>query len=441
MAEERFEIVPRGEEAPTTYTEKQFSVEDAVGGLAGGLGNTILGVFSLIGKVIGGIIMAPVALIGGIIDAAKSITGGIAKAIRGEGAAVNEITGAVNDRLGPLDNAITESGDKILELSGKIDAQGEVQNSLVEQQQDLNVVAQDALGRAQLLIGPDGKPVGDYHQLHLDATKANTVAAKASADFQVAQLRINDMVQEQIWTHQDMIELLDIRAPKSWGYRYGQFDGGVWEVCPWRFSSSGQPETYWKYDSPYFTMYARNWNDFGDVFIGFKGSWEGTFDIEINWTNGAIDNWSRPVENTKGYRVWAFRGGAVHINMRSIQVTIFPSSLNRYAYVSNDNGWYIGSDLNSLVRAIGPNREWIRFKNSVTITDNNSQGVMVRNPDGSKRRASASEFLSGVRIYAEDNSAGTYRAQERTDMDVSTNFTGPPATINGNTNNITLVNV
>lgn len=419
-------------------------------GLMGGLFGTVGQILGAGGTITGGILGGIGDLFGGLIEGVKNFVGGIAKSISGDGAGYKEIEGAVDQRLGPMNNVITESGNKITQLSEQIESAIATQQTLITDQADLTNIAQDALTRASALINAQGQPTGEFIVIQtqvnnalLAATQANTQSLQAVQTFNQQQVEINHTVQEQIWTHQDMIELLDIRTPKSWGYRYGNNNDGVWEICPWRFSSSGQLETYWKYESPYFTMYARNWGSFGDVFIGFKGQWQGTFDIEINWTNGALDNWSRPVTNPKGYRIWAFRGGAGHIDMRSIQVTCYATSLNRTATLTNTGtNWVLNSDINNLTRTLSTDGAWIRFKNGVhgQPTDNTlPAGIYIR--DGFNNKTLETNYVSARKIYAADNPPGTYKFDEITDEAINYTLDQTIPSIGGHTGNIETVNV
>ncbi|TRX43761.1 hypothetical protein [Corynebacterium guaraldiae] len=158
-------------------------------------------------------------------------------------------------------------------------------------------------------------------------------AIEQSEKFQIEQERINRLVQEQLWNHQDTMEFLDIRAPKTYGYNIAGGKGTSWTktTIPYKSysGSSGSYNAsgyYNKEVSPFVTVLTEQ----GDktAWVVCKGKWEGSFNISLNWTNGAVDNWSIDLKST-GARVFQFTGGAATIHLRQITVTVFANCLNR----------------------------------------------------------------------------------------------------------------
>lgn len=262
------------------------------------------------------------------------------------------------------------------------------------------------------------------------AIEAVNEAAAANTKFNKQQEEINSLTQERLWQHQDMIELLDIRSPKTYGWDVynNEYDTAI----PWTSETQQEkytpPHEWWQDEpdpqwrnvplkgyrmtSPFFDMYHR-----GDrVWIGFKGDVQGMFDIEINWTNGAIDNWALPMQGAKS-RVYRFYGGAGHIYMRSVQVTVYPTSLRRKVNLTLRNGaWRSPSDTNKLIRS--QNAKFVRFKNGVKC----NRSITLRSDGGVKRTYSPGTILWSEQFYAEDqprsSSSVVYEFTEIDDVDV-----------------------
>ena len=262
------------------------------------------------------------------------------------------------------------------------------------------------------------------------AIEAVAEAAAANTKFDKQQEEINALTQERLWQHQDMIELLDIRSPKTYGWDVynSKYDTEI----PWTSETEQEkytpPHEWWQDEpdpkwrdvplkgyrmtSPFFDMYRR-----GDrVWIGFKGDVQGMFDIEINWTNGAIDNWTLPMQGAKS-RVYRLEGGAGHIYMRSVQVTVYPTSLRRKVNLTLRNGaWQSPSDTNKLIRS--QNAKFVRFKNGVKC----NRSITLRSDGGVKRTYSPGTILWSEQFYAEDqprsSSSVVYEFTEIDDVDV-----------------------
>lgn len=161
-------------------------------------------------------------------------------------------------------------------------------------------------------------------------------ALEQSEKFQIGQEKINRLVQEQLWNHQDTMEFLDIRAPKTYGYEMSK---KIWTKVTNPYSWYNQyynNEGYRKVErdgyrnssnSPFVTVFTNT--DFKkDCWVTCKGKWTGSFEIKINWTNGAVDVWNVDV-GKDGARVFKFSGGNASIKIRNISVTVVTTCLNR----------------------------------------------------------------------------------------------------------------
>lgn len=286
----------------------------------------------------------------GFLGTISSIVGDIAASIRGDGGAKYQvISGAVDERLGPIDSAITESGHRMEELSQQVDDRIEDQEAGLSQIQE-----------------------------------------EATRTFAKHQTEINRLVQEQLWSHQDMIELLDIRAQKQFGTHAEQYQDR--RPLPYRNN-----ETHHWWETPYLEI----WRAGHSVYYAAKGTWIGTLKAEINWTGGQIDQWV--VEITPTRRVFHFTGGNTLIDPRHIAATVQPTSLLRETTIarnSTTNGWVwsVTSDPNNLVRSISADGKELRLKNNTTA----SWSVTVREADGSRYLYGSGTQIPSTVLYAED---------------------------------------
>lgn len=264
--------------------------------------------------------------IGGLIS-------GIANAITGGGGAqFSEIAGAMDTRLGPINTMITESADRHQELAEQV---------------ELNSTEQATINQS----------IQDEHQRRWNELQGET----------------NNLVQEQLWQHQDMIELLDIRAPKTYGWVSGS---GFPEAkpCPW----AENPNLAHSYAS---TPYIEVWSTSSNTYVACRGDWVGSYEVTVNWDNGAVDNWVHTITRG-GARVGRFTGGAVHIDKRHVSITVYPRSLMRVARMTVDAaGTEWNEQLSSpqdLVRYYSGGV--LRLRNASTCTSavviQNEQGVL-----------------------------------------------------------------
>lgn len=351
---------------------------------------------------------------------ATGMVSGIADAIRGEGgASFKAINVAVNERLGPINTLISETGERHKELADKVetiitDQDGYVQKSetLLEKIEDAEKKSDDALDKAETLI-TDQKEFKaeiqpDINKALQDSDKAlrklidlNNEKDRIQDEFDKSQVKVNRLVQEQLWNHQDTLEFLDIRSPKSYGYNTKVGMGTSWTktTIPYeRFWNASQREYYnptGYYNnsvSPFVTVLTKE----GDkvAWVVCKGKWEGSFNISINWTNGAVDNWS--IDLTKsGPRVFQFDGGALSIHIRQITVTVMPTCLNREVTVNfadydtvQNRGAFSGDF--SLVRDRKGRRD-LRFSAPVKC----NEPINVQDSDGKWSKVPAGTVISG----------------------------------------------
>ena len=251
-----------------------------------------------------------------------------------------------------------------------------------------------------------------------EAIKANQESAKLSTQFQAEQRRVNRLTQQQLWLHQDMIELLDIRAPKVYGWKSYFFDRSGWVLDwgPYGYDELKKAKEYnltlfkhYSQESPYIKVYDVSNGKNGSTVLACKGGWVGRVDISISWDSGAVDNWI--VDVTDGERVFNFFGGASHISKRFIAVKVYPRSLNRrvsfridpvgdhdYASYGIEGSRYFKelSDSEGLVRYSDP--AVIRLKNTVKCT----RDVYVRDGDGGLLRIPAGDPIYAQEIHVDD---------------------------------------
>lgn len=292
----------------------------------------------------------------GFAGAIGGVVTGIAQAIGGKGAGYSEISDAVATRLGPIDSAISQGSALHAQLAEKVSSNMSEQAALNKQMQD---TAQSR-----------------WNQLQEDT---------------------NRMFQAQLWQHQDMLELLDIRSPKTdgWGAT-----SGVGKVCP--YSGSSDAAYYWS--TPYVEVYSFS----GATYVACRGDWVGSFEISINWDNGAVDNWSARVSRG-GNRVFRYTGGALHISKRWITITVSPRSLLRTAYVAPSAAgvWRTGAN-KDLIRYVSD--DVLRLRNAATCSMEcvvvGAEGVPVKIPAGqiipaTEISASEQPFLGSYREFTE----------------------------------------
>lgn len=255
-----------------------------------------------------------------------------------------------------------------------------------------------------LEFGPDipvQKDVDDAQNKAIDALRE---ADEAQERINAEQRKFNRLTQQALWSHQDMIELLDIRSPKAYGWRPGM--GGKVKRNPYLTGS----RVYSVWETPYI-WFSDELNDSNVCTLWCRGEWVGRVTVLINWTNGAADAWT--VDVTETARQWQFKGGNGVISMRSYTVIVYPRSLMRTAEVklvpgakgveklSGDlgrpsNAWTFIRDLNGLVRRF--QLAQIRLKNTVTC----DRDVWVRDEENRRVKIAAGDPIAGYPLYPED---------------------------------------
>ncbi|WP_070976969.1 hypothetical protein [Corynebacterium sp. MC3] len=285
-----------------------------------------------------------------------------------------------------------------------------------------------------LEFGPDipvQKDVDDAQNKAIDALQE---ADEAQERINAEQRKFNRLSQRALWSHQDMIELLDIRSPKVYGWVPGQ-GGKVYrgiDSVNINFRTNVWETPYvWFRDIDRYTCELR-----------CRGTWLGRVTVLINWTNGAADAWT--VDVTASSRIWQFKGGASHISMRSYTVIVYPRSLMREAEASLRDGvknpkklsgdlsrpsheWdTFVADMNGLVRV--NEREQFRLKNTVTC----NRDVWVRDEENRRVRIPAGKPIAGYPLYPEDQDVvnTTYKFTEVDDLQLVGGGT-KPSTPNG----------
>ena len=218
-------------------------------------------------------------------------------------------------------------------------------------------------------------------------------------DLNESQRKTNRLVQAQTWMHQDLIELLDIRTPKTYGW---PATTGGQSYCP----AAAQNGYY--ISTPYYEQWEVGDGKDSSVYIYCRGQWTGWIVASINWDSGVTDEWS--VEVTKTNRIFRFTGGAYHIKKRFIGMTVYPRSLNRTASISRvENPEYTGwSGSYSTSRWDGiwdPNKLFrvsytagIRLKNTVVC----DKSVWVRDENNRQTGIYAGKPIYAAVIYPED---------------------------------------
>lgn len=349
---------------------------------------------------------------------ATGMISGIADAIRGDGGAkFGAISGAVNERLGPINSSILESGERHQELADKVEVIITDQRGIVQKSTELEAKIADAdkktdsaIDKADKLISAQdkfsaeiqpqiNKALQDSDKALKEALDLNNAKDKLQDEFDKEQVRINKLTQDQLWTHQDMLELLDIRSPKVIGWDLE--DTLPKRPCPYAGGSAQYADTpffeIWKYDYV--------------IFIAARGDWRGAIEIGVNWSNGAYDNWLNMVP-AGGRRVYRFEGGAPLLKMRHLTIRVSVSSLARTltnplesvappsGNVHKDTGrvqrWYNTQDPGNLGRE--KDQRWLRLKNVATC----NKSVYVRDENDNRVKIPAGEKIYSQKIYPED---------------------------------------
>lgn len=350
-----------------------------------------------------------------------SMISGIADAIRGNGGAkFGAISGAVDERLGPINDSILESGKHHKELADKVEVIITDQRGIIKKSDELQAKIEDAdkktdsaIDKADKLIQSQdkfsaeiqpqiNKALSDSDKAIKEALELNKAKDKLQDQFDIEQVRINKLTQDQLWAHQDMIELVDIRSPRVYGWDLKNTQPK--QSCPYVSGSNSAEHV----STPFFEV----WKFDYVIFIAARGSWEGVLEIGVNWSNGAYDNWLNQVPEN-GYRVYRFEGGAPLLKMRHLTIRVVVNSLARTLIIALENAqpggggnvhkdtgrkyrWNKVSDPDKLGRDIG--QRWLRFKNVVTC----NKSVWVRDENDNPVKIPAGEKIYSQKLYPED---------------------------------------
>ena len=354
---------------------------------------------------------------------------GIADAIKGGGGSqFGPIAGAVDERITPINNAITASGERHSELAKKVDGIVIKQEEIVSKAEALgkkiegiNKETKDTIDDATKLIKEgQGKFSSKYEEKVAKALNDSDRALQRGQDalskqselntkFNKEQVRVNKVTQEQLWSHQDMLELLDIRSPKTYfwlpGYSTLDSDG---EYTKWINPYTGKSAN--RIEKTFTTTYEEVYHNGVDIYIACKGNWTGQVSFHANWDEGQLDEWTFDV--TKDERVFKYKGGAVHIKPRFYSLTVYPESLRRTFKIKMYKGWDGSSmytDKNKLARHfneyIDPEgfirlnkKQYIRLKNVSKC----NVGIYIRNADGDLDYIRAGDYIVPTMIFPED---------------------------------------
>lgn len=234
-------------------------------------------------------------------------------------------------------------------------------------------------------------------------------ALEQSEKFQIEQERINRLVQEQLWNHQDTMEFLDIRAPKTYGYEVA---ANIWttERNPYQ---SVFPVKVNSRNSPFITVLVETGRQYRTCYVVCKGNWTGSFEVRINWTNGAVDVWNHDVP-TGNARVFKFHGGNSAIGIRNISITVTPQCLYRSVETrpTSTGGVHYSGD-ESLFRGIYESVNWA-FRLSAPAVCN--QDVEVLDYNGEWRKHDRDILIAGQTIRMPDRNK-VYKFSERWDYE------------------------
>lgn len=363
---------------------------------------------------------------------------GIADAIRGKGGSQFEpIAGAVNERITPINNAITASGERHAKLAEKVDGIVIKQEEIVSEAEALgkkvdgiNQNTQDTIDNATKLIQEgQGKFSSEYEEKVAKALNDSDIAlqrgqdalskqADLNTEFNKEQVRVNKVTQEQLWSHQDMLELLDIRSPKTYfwlpGYSTVDSDGKYTQwINPYTDNAANRIE------KTFTTTYEEKRLDGVDIYVACKGSWTGQASLHTNWDEGQLDEWTFDV--TESNRVFKYKGGAIHIKPRFYTLTVYPNSLRRTFKIQIFNGWdgssiYTdkskpGKHFNKYIDPEGfirlNKKHYIRMKNVSKC----NRGIYIRNSDGGLDYIKAGNYIVPTMIFPEDQTHLSDKAQ------------------------------
>lgn len=215
--------------------------------------------------------------------------------------------------------------------------------------------------------------------------KAQAVEKSTANEFRKKQTAINELGEridaaqnKSLQIHQDTMELLDIRMPKTFYMQSGKWEGNY---DPSTGKAHYPPRNY-------------GWFQVNEdesrrkVTVVCKGKWTGKLVFVSNWSNGAADNWVVDVTPTE--RGFVFTGGAAHITCRGYEFTVFPECLNRQCKYKPGNSPVL-EDNGSLVRE----RRGDKFLFKGPVTFNNRVAVLKGPTDSVDRWVDPGTVVQG----------------------------------------------
>lgn len=236
-------------------------------------------------------------------------------------------------------------------------------------------------------------------------SKAQKVEEDANEKFKKQQIQINDFgakidaaQNKSLQIHQDTLELLDIRTPKSYYLDAAKKQSGSNNWFTWSESKVGSERVL--------TLVA-------------LGTWTGKLQFTSNWSNGAADNWIVDVKNDPNHRGFKFRGGAAHITRRGYAITVYPTCLNRKFSLKRVNKYAVeyADDPGNLRRKGGAYGRLL-FRGPVKANYSvNVYPTKDLDAEDGKRFVKAGEILQGEYIEAPLNKHVVF-----TEVDTSTAF-------------------
>lgn len=231
----------------------------------------------------------------------------VAEAFSPNGDKHHIIEEAVNEQIGPTYNAIEEAQKAQKELADQVAESVATQEAILAESQDVLAKAEEA---AQSVEGVEDK-----------LEQAQNALLAQGIRFDEEQVRVNRLVQEMIWSQQDITEFINIKAQRTYHWTREKLEFQPESVVP---GTSGKSLS--SAETPFFKI----WVDKRTVFIATTKNWEGQIRVSINWSNGVIDDWAPEV--IEGGGAFEFYGGGLAINVRSVAVEV---QLEKLIRVSN----------------------------------------------------------------------------------------------------------
>lgn len=228
----------------------------------------------------------------------------VAEAFSPDGDKHHIIEEAVTEQIGPTYNAIEEAQKTQKELADQVAESMATQETILAESQDVLAKAEEA---AQSVEGVEDKLEEAQNELLAQGVR-----------FDEEQVRVNRLIQDMIWNQQDITELIDIKAQRTYHWDRAELEYQPKSKVP---GTSGTSLPF--AEAPFFKI----WMDKRTVFIATTKNWNGQIRVSINWSNGVIDDWAPDV--SEGGDAFEFYGGGLAINVRSVAVEVQLDNLIR----------------------------------------------------------------------------------------------------------------